>query len=137
MNWNPIECLKKHYDTDANGLMARKGFFALDAEQKKDVCNGMGSKSTWWNRLLYWFIPNKFFGLNMAPIGDRHDFGYTLGGSRWMKMVEDTVFLVNMIIWIWLAGTHHRKKRLWLAFQYYVAVLLGGKASYTYREVAP
>jgi hypothetical protein len=125
------------YETDSTGLLARKGFSDLTPEQKKKICNGMGSQATWWNKLLYWFIPNHFFGLDMALVANRHDYGYTVGGPLWMKIVEDTVFFINMVYWIWRAGKHHRIKRLWLASKYYMAVLLGGKSSFNHREVAP
>jgi hypothetical protein len=120
------------YEVDKSGLLARKGFATLTPEQKKEICNGMGSQKTWWNRILYWFIPNHFFGLDMTLIGNRHDYGYHTGGPWWMKLVEDLVFLINMGYWIWKAGKNHRIKRLSLAFKYYMAVLLGGKSSFNY-----
>lgn len=131
---NPIAVLQKYYEADSEGLLARKGFADLTPAQKKKICNGMGSQKTWWNRILYRLIPDHFFGLNMAPCANRHDYGYSLGGPRWMKIVEDCVFLFNMVSRIWRAGRKHRLKRLWLASKYFCAVLLGGNASYNFKR---
>ena len=136
MAYNPLKYLNKNYDEGPKGLFARKGFYELSPEQKEKICNGAGpGGGGWWNRFLAWLIPDTLFGLDITHIANRHDFGYSVGGTKKQRFVEDLVFLINLMIWIWLQPKH-RTKRSWLAFQYFIAVRLGGKKSFNFK-VAP
>lgn len=113
------------------GLIAPLSFLNATDEAKAKVCNGAGPGGDgWWNRFLTWLIPDNLFGLNITEAANIHDWCYHLGGSRWDRIVADMIFLHNLIRLIWIDGERHRKKRIWMAIQYFIAVLLGGKKSF-------
>ena len=126
-------CLIKSLRFDSCGYIVTHTYSSLPPLTKLNICNGMGSTSTWWNRLLRRFIPSSFWGLNMDPVADIHDYMYWRGGRAWDKVVADMCFLYNMLRHICLAGAHHRKKRYALAVQYFTAVLLGGGKSFNFK----
>jgi len=45
-------------------------------EKLKDICNGVGSK-VGAGKLIYHFIPNTIYLLDITPASDIHDFDYT------------------------------------------------------------
>ncbi|WP_320055636.1 hypothetical protein [Desulfuromonas thiophila] len=116
------------------GLLTTQDYEELPPQIKSKLCNGMGSQQTWWNRLLFWLIPDHFFGLDMAEAGNIHDFMYWQGGSLWGKIVADLVFLYNMLRLIHNAGPKHRLKRYFMATRYYLAVFWGGRGSFNFRQ---
>lgn len=126
-------CLLTRLKPNLSKLLTTEAYEALTAEQKAEVCNGMGSQTTWWNRILYKLIPNHFFGLDMTECGNIHDFMYWKGGTLWDKIVADLVFLYNMLYTIYTAGPTDRKKRYFMAVRYFLAVFWGGKSSFNYE----
>lgn len=118
----------------ADGYLAHYKYPNLTAEQKQKICNGMGSATTWWNRLLKKLTPNHFFGLDMTECANIHDHMYYTGGNLWDKIVADLVFLFNMLRRIHFAGEKHRIKRYFMATRYFLAVLWGGKSSFNLTE---
>lgn len=78
----------------------------LDNEPKlfKQYCNGVGSKSNWFNTFLWHLTPNTIWFLNITPASDLHDVGWsfpsifnTKEDALKYKSVEDMRFLVNVI----------------------------------------
>ena len=125
-------CLLNKLVKNEEGLLVRQAYLLLTIEAKALMCNGMGSKKTWWNRILYYIIPNHFFGLDMEEVGNVHDHMYTVGGTYWDKFVADFVFLHNMCWRIYKAGAKHRIKRYAMAMRYFVAVFWGGNSSFNF-----
>lgn len=118
----------------ADGYLVHYKYPNLTANKKAKICNGMGSETTWWNRLLKKLIPSHFFGLDMTECANIHDHMYYTGGSLWDKVVADLVFLFNMCRRIHFAGEKHRIKRYFMATRYFLAVLWGGKSSFNLTE---
>lgn len=87
------------------------------------VCNGVGSREGWFNRLVYHIIPNTIWGLDITPASDLHDIGYTvpatfrtLEEARKHKEMEDYFFETNCKIlilrgtkWEWLRKIRNRR----------------------------
>ena len=69
--------------------IVQAGFEKLSYEVKNLICNGMGSK----NGID---VPDTFWGLNMTPCGDKHDYGYHIGEISFEKFLADALFLWNM-----------------------------------------
>jgi hypothetical protein len=104
----------------------------------------VGSKSTYINRLIWHFIPNTIWGLDITPASDLHDVGYSypyifssLQAALEYKAGIDSEFLNNMMILINrkekkgnLASEILAQARRNRAQLYYIAVSKFGKDSY-------
>ena len=73
----------------------------------KSYCNGVGSTSTWFDRLLWHITPNTIYGMNITPASDIHDSEYsyptvfrTKGEALRFKFETDLRFYHNMILLI-------------------------------------
>ena len=115
-------------------LITTNEYDNLTPEEKAEICNGMGSEVTWWNRLLKKIIPDHFFGLDMTEAADIHDFMYWKGGNLFDKITADLVFLYNMLSMIHAAGPKNRTKRYFMATRYFLAVFWGGKSSFNFKN---
>ena len=110
-----------------NKLIAPDDYWALTAEEKNKICNGVGAKDDWKTR----FIPKTIYGLDMTEVANIHDYMYFLGGTDEKKRKADDIFLENMHRLInagswWLRFV--RKRR---AYKYYLCVAyLGDDAFY-------
>ena len=62
----------------ANMEMAPTTRGLLDSSPRKflSYCNGVGSQTGWFNKLIYHFIPNTIWGLDITPASDVHDVEY-------------------------------------------------------------
>jgi hypothetical protein len=115
----------------------------------RKFCNGVGSKSTYINRLIWHFIPNTIWGLDITPASDLHDVGYSfpyIFNSRQealeYKAEIDSEFLNNMMILInrkekkgnfaseILAQARRNRAQL-----YYIAVSKLGKDSFLKNKI--
>jgi len=104
------------------------GFNDLTKEQKKEICNGFGSKKG----LKF---PSTFWGLNMRPCADEHDFGYFKGFTSFEKFIADALFLWNMYVRIekksnkFMKILRNRRARV-----YCKPVVFAGDSSYYLKE---
>jgi hypothetical protein len=107
-------------------LFAPAEYWALDPQQRADVCNGCGTKG-----LCGYVIPDTIWGLCITPACNIHDYMYEAGWYIEDKEEADRVFLNNMLRIIdaetrfdWLKRLRSRRARV-----YYEAVrLFGGPA---------
>lgn len=118
----------------------------LDSYPKgfRKFCNGVGSKATYINRILWHLIPNTIWGMDITPASDLHDVGYSfpyifLSKEQALeyKALIDAEFLTNMLILInkkekkgnlvseILAQARRNRAQL-----YYIAVANVGKDSF-------
>ena len=125
-------CLLTQIKPNKRGLLTTLNYEQLNPLQKIKICNGMGSDSTWWNKLLKQILPNHFFGLDMTEAANVHDYMFWRGGSRWDYFVANFVFLYNMCWLIYQAGSTHRLKRYFMAMRYFTAVFWGGRSSFNF-----
>lgn len=99
-------------------------FVDLTPKQKRKICNGCGPMG--WG----WLVPEFCF----HEAGNRHDFGYWMGGGWTDKLRADLRFLADCL----LASLRQPKKRFpWLAglsFIYFFAVLFGGRRAFTWGK---
>lgn len=106
-------------------LFAPEAYWALPAEEKAQICNGMGAKDS----LVSFFIPNTFYGLNLEEAGNIHDYMYHVGTSQADKEEADRVFLNNMMRIVNHKGGLLAPLRRRRAILYYEAVhYAGGEA---------
>tara|TARA_R110000851_G_scaffold187318_1_gene337120 strand:- start:25990 stop:26349 length:360 start_codon:yes stop_codon:yes gene_type:complete len=109
-------------------LKAPDSYYTLSAQDKAQICNGMGAKDS----LISSFIPNTFYGLDMTECGNIHDYMYHIGKTEDDKNDADRTFLSNMI------KTINAKSRngfmRWIrrsrAMKYYTAVAEAGNTAY-------
>ena len=94
-------------------LWAPAGYWQLEPEQKKKICNGVGPAN--WG----WLIPETIWGLSMTEAADIHDYMYHMGKTLGDKKHADMVFLNNMsrIIeqetwWGWLKAIRLNRAKL-------------------------
>lgn len=106
-------------------LTAPKEYKELTKEQKKEICNGCGSKGGI-------KVPGTFYGLDISEACDIHDFMYYQGETWEDKVYADMIFENNLhaIIeektWFkWL-----KKLRMIRAAEYVIAVKLWGDEAY-------
>ena len=110
-------------------LYAPESFIRATPQIRRAVVNGCGPSG--WKAAL---IPDRVWGLHIAPVCDIHDWMYTLGETIAQKDEADRVFLNNMLRLIDAAGGPGWLK--WLrrrrAHKYYLAVVcFGGPAYWT------
>jgi len=77
------------------------------SKEAKKYCNGVGSTSTWLNRLLWHLTPNTIWGMSIVSASQVHDIEYsyptvfrTKGEALRFKMETDIRFHHNMILLI-------------------------------------
>jgi len=106
-------------------LWAPAEYWELTPEQRRTMCTGCGTASTWW-------VPDTVWGLNITPACNIHDYMYIMGDCEKDRKTADQVFL-NNIIRIIQAKTRFRILS-WLrrrrAVIYYQAVRLFGGAAF-------
>jgi hypothetical protein len=119
------------FNRDELGLYYPEGYNKLYQDQKDEICNGMGPKG--WG----WLIPDNFFGLDISEAGNRHDYCYWLGGTRWDKFMSDFMFLINMCRLIYLGEGSRCCKlvRYFFATRYFLAVFWGGNRCFNFKVV--
>jgi hypothetical protein len=113
--------------------MSSDVYFCLAYENKKFVslCNGVGSRIGFWNKLIYHFIPDCIGLLNITCCSDLHDVGFSV--PKGFKTIEDAYEYFEQVNWDFLSdlrrrietGTHTyliRKSRYFVATRYYDAV---------------
>jgi len=117
-------------------------------EKFAKCCNGVGSQTGFWNKIVYKLIPDnyyyfKFFGLSFRPCADIHDVEYTYpkvfhtieDALLWKKLADKRFFkncrrLIKMRTkWRWL-----RKIRLEKARLYRWALTNFGKEAFLYGK---
>jgi hypothetical protein len=96
----------------------------ISEEEKCVLCNGCGPQNMSWLRP---FIPQLVF----EEAGNRHDFDYHVGGGYQEYARSNLRFLANCLLSVsnnspWHSIPYH----LVMAVVYYLAVKLGGKASF-------
>lgn len=110
-------------------LEAPVSFWSSTEEERSVICNGAGAKEG----LKF---PNTFYGLNVRPAFDIHDWDYEQGGNEKDRDVADYRMLRNLLVLIEYHTTPApgvRQIMLWLrgirANSYFRAVReFGGKA---------
>jgi hypothetical protein len=107
-------------------LWAPEEYWQLSDEQRRDLCNGCGTKG-----LGGYVVPDTIYGLRITVACDIHDFMYATGRSIEDKQTADRVFLNNMIRIIEAKTKRFflRKLRTTRAYTYYLSVCnFGGPA---------
>ena len=69
-------------------LYCPQGYTQLTKEQKKEICNGCGSKEGWLTKII--------FGGKFVECCNIHDYMYSIGLSQEDKDIADRVFYNNM-----------------------------------------
>ena len=73
-------------------LFAPESYWKLTAQQKKDACNGCGTKG-----IVGHIIPDSLYGLSIKEACNIHDWMYRTGATVADKDEADRVFLNNML----------------------------------------
>lgn len=134
-------CWHKHKTGDiekykVNGVlmqMTSPVYFCLTYDKKTFVslCNGVGSRVGWFNKLIYHTIPDSIGILNITGCSDLHDVGFSLPETfATLDMAYRYFCQVNLdfranlrrrinfkTCWRWI-----RKTRIFIAKKYYIAV---------------
>ena len=118
---------------DHYGLRYVPQLESLIDEELDYFWNGIGSKGSWYNKL----IPNTVYGLDISLASAPHDVGYHFGVSLVDKEIADADFLYNMYKIIekdscWLLKWV-RKRR---AYKYYLAVSMLGDSAFLNKNPA-
>ncbi len=87
-------------------LYAPETFWKLTADAVLEISNGCGGRG------IGALVPDTFFGLNMRPACDIHDYMYYVGEGDGGKIDADEVFLNNLIRIC--SDRYIVQKRLWL-----------------------
>jgi len=98
----------------------------LTLEQKKEICNGCGSKGGW-------VKPPNFLFLASC---NQHDFYYWRGRTETDRLKSDKSFYKHMKIDIQARG-YNIFKKVWYytwAYSYYKAVRIFGKKAFYYDD---
>jgi hypothetical protein len=113
-------------------LQARSSFWNEPKEILDAITNGCGPAG-----LGDFLVPDTFYGLNVRPVCQIHDYDYHRGKNREEKDAGDDRFLENLNAWIdaktttvWGVGHTLRRLRKNRAHVYYLAVHLGGDSSF-------
>lgn len=113
-------------------LEASPAFWASTEEARAVICNGAGAKGG----LKF---PNTFYGLNVRPAFDIHDWDYEEGGTERDRDVADYRMLRNLLVLIEYHTTPIfgvRQIMLWLrgirANSYFRAVREFGRKAFSY-----
>jgi hypothetical protein len=73
-------------------LYAPAEYWKLTVEQKREICNGCGTKG-----LIGYIVPDSFWGLCIKAACDIHDYMYHIGETHADKEAADRVFKYNML----------------------------------------
>lgn len=126
---------KKYSNMD----MSKEARWLLEEHPKefKRYCNGMGSRNTLWDRIVWHLLPNTIWGLNVTPASDIHDVEYSYPTifrnteeAAEFKRLADLRFYANMISLIWSGPKFLRDSRLRRAKIYYEAVMHFGNDAF-------
>ena len=112
---------------ELKGMLFRPGYFALTAQEKAEICNGIGAATG-----LTKHFPNTIYGLDCRESGNGHDYDYWRGGTEEDRELADRVFLHNLYVQIEKGAWLLRLLRKSRARKYYVAVSLGGRPHFSY-----
>lgn len=113
-------------DNKPSILFAPPEYWQLSDAQRKDICNGCGTKG-----LCGILVPDTIYGLRITAACDIHDFMYSVGETLEDKEAADRVFLNNLLRIIDTQTSWNILKRLRArrAMIYYRAVVeFGGPA---------
>ena len=107
-------------------LFAPPEYWQLTDEQRKDICNGCGTKG-----FCGYLVPDNLWGLDITEACNIHDYMYHIGQTIADKELADRVFLNNMIRlidagtrWNWLKRRRVREAKVY----HYFVVEFGGPA---------
>ena len=102
-------------------------YWELSPEEKKEICNGCGSKDGL-------KVPNTFWGLNIEEACNIHDYMYNNGKTHYDKLFADAMFRLNLTVMIDAKETIKDKLfsifRHYRAGTYYIAVAKYGNSSF-------
>ena len=102
-------------------------YWELSPEEKKEICNGCGSKDGL-------KVPNTFWGLNIEEACNIHDYMYNNGKTHYDKLFADAMFRLNLTVMIDAKETFKDKLfsifRHYRAGTYYIAVAKYGNSSF-------
>ena len=102
-------------------------YWELSPEEKKEICNGCGSKDGL-------KVPDTFWGLNMEEACNIHDYMYSTGKTHYDKLFADAMFRLNLTVIIDAKETFKDKLlsvlRHYRAGTYYIAVAKYGNHSF-------
>ena len=110
-----------------------------EPEKFKACCNGVGSQSGFWNKLIYPFIPQTAWGVSLRPASDIHDVEYTYpdhfyckkSALKWKKEADKRfknncyILIKRKTKWRWLL-----KLRILRAREYYFALSEFGEEAF-------
>lgn len=112
------------------GMLFRPEYFALTAEEKAQICNGIGADSG-----ITKHFPDTIYGLDCRECGNCHDFDYWRGGNEEDRATADRVFLHNLYVTIDKGSWWLRYLRKSRARTYYVALTLAGRSHFNYHAI--
>ena len=102
-------------------------YWELSSEEKKEICNGCGSKDGL-------KVPDTFWGLNIEEACNIHDYMYSTGKTHYDKLFADAMFRLNLTVIIDAKETFKDKLlsifRHYRAGTYYIAVAKYGNYSF-------
>ena len=102
-------------------------YWELSPEEKKEICNGCGSKDGL-------KVPDTFWGLNIEEACNIHDYMYNIGKTHYDKLFADAMFRLNLTVIIDAKETFKDKLfsilRHYRAGTYYIAVAKYGNSSF-------
>ena len=102
-------------------------YWELSPEDKKEICNGCGSKDGL-------KVPNTFWGLNIEEACNIHDYMYNNGKTHYDKLFADAMFRLNLTVIIDAKETFKDKLfsvlRHYRSGTYYIAVAKYGNYSF-------
>ena len=102
-------------------------YWELSPEEKKEICNGCGSKDGL-------KVPDTFWGLNIEEACNIHDYMYNIGKTHYDKLFADAMFRLNLTVIIDAKETFKDKLfsilRHYRAGTYYIAVAKYGNYSF-------
>ena len=107
-------------------LIVNFGYYALQPEQKAEICNGAGAKNDWKSA----FISNNIYGLDCTEVFNIHDYAYHYGITAGDKRKADTEMLINLMTLINEYGGWLMSLRRYRAMTYYNAVVECGNDAF-------
>ena len=111
--------------------MSKEARWLLEEHPKefKRNCNGMGSRNSVWDRIVWHLLPNTIWGVNVTPASDIHDVEYSYPTifrnekeAAEFKRETDNRFYSNMLTLIWRGPKFLRNWRIHRVKLYYESV---------------
>ena len=104
-------------------LISPPEYLALTAKEKAEICNGCGARDGI-------NVPDTILGLSIKEPCQIHDYFYSIGTTNTDKSYADDVFFFNMVMLISKGNFFLRPFRLMRAYDYYMAVVVGGDSAF-------